>query len=140
MPSNHLLLCHPLLVLPSIFPSIRVFSNEWALRLRWPKYWSFSFSINPPNEWRFSYCIYITNFYVYSFVFGGHILYDFSSLKFAKICFMAQGVVYLDTRALEKSVSCSILVVFCAEFFSIFADFLSSFSVNIERQVLMSLP
>ena len=51
MPSNHLILCHPLLLLPSIFPSIRVFSNESALRIRWPKYWSFSFSINPSNEY-----------------------------------------------------------------------------------------
>ena len=50
MPSNHLILCRPLLVLPSIFPSIRVFSNEWVLRIRWPKYWSFSFSISPSNE------------------------------------------------------------------------------------------
>ena len=50
MPSNHLILCHPLLVLPSIFPSIRVFSNESVLHIRWPKYWSFSFSISPSNE------------------------------------------------------------------------------------------
>ena len=50
MPSNHLVLCHPLLLLPSIFPSIRVFSNESALCIRWPKYWSFSFSISPSNE------------------------------------------------------------------------------------------
>ena len=50
MPSNHLILCRPLLLLPSIFPSIRVFSNESALRIRWPKYWSFSFSISPSNE------------------------------------------------------------------------------------------
>ena len=49
MPSNHLNLCHPLLLLPSIFPSIRVFSNESGPRVRWPKYWSFSFSINPFN-------------------------------------------------------------------------------------------
>ena len=51
MPSNHLILCHPLLLLPSIFPSIRVFSNESALCIRWPKYWSFSFSISPSNEY-----------------------------------------------------------------------------------------
>ena len=51
MPSNHLILCHPLLLLPSIFPSIRVFSNESTLRIRWPKYWSFSFSISPSNEY-----------------------------------------------------------------------------------------
>ena len=53
MPSNHLILCCPLLLLPSIFPSIRVFSNESALHIRWPKYWSFSFSISPSSEyWR----------------------------------------------------------------------------------------
>ena len=51
MPSNHLILCHPLLLPPSIFPSIRVFSNEWVLHIRWSKYWSFSFSISPSNEY-----------------------------------------------------------------------------------------
>ena len=51
MPSNHLILCPPLLLLPAIFPSIRVFSNELALHMRWPKYWSFSFSISPSNEY-----------------------------------------------------------------------------------------
>ena len=50
MPSNHLILCHPILLLPSIFPSIRVFSNESVLRIRWPKYWSFSFHISPSSE------------------------------------------------------------------------------------------
>ena len=51
MPSSHLILCHPVLLLPSIFPSIRVFSNESVLRIRWPKYWSFCFSISPSNEY-----------------------------------------------------------------------------------------
>ena len=51
MPSNHLILCHPLLLPPSIFPSIRVFSNESVLHIKWPKYWSFSFSISPSNEY-----------------------------------------------------------------------------------------
>ena len=51
IPSNHLILCHPLLLPPSIFPSIRVFSNESALHIRWPKYWSFSFNISPSNEY-----------------------------------------------------------------------------------------
>ena len=51
MPSNHFILCHPLLLLPSIFPSIRVFSSESALRIRWPKYWSFSFNISLSNEY-----------------------------------------------------------------------------------------
>ena len=50
MPSNHLILCRPFLLLPSIFPSIRVFSNESALHIRWPKYWSFSFNLSPSNE------------------------------------------------------------------------------------------
>jgi len=49
--SNHLILCHPVLLLPSIFPSIRVFSSEPVLRIRWPKYWSFSFSISPSSEY-----------------------------------------------------------------------------------------
>ena len=51
VPSNHLILCHPLLLPPSIFPSIRVFSSESVLHIRWPKYWSFSFSISPSNEY-----------------------------------------------------------------------------------------
>ena len=51
MPSNHLILCHPLLFLPSILPSIRVFSNELAFHIRWPKYWSFSLSISPSSEY-----------------------------------------------------------------------------------------
>ena len=51
IPSNHLILCHPLLLLPSIFPSIKVFSNESVLRIRWPKYWSFSFNISPSSEY-----------------------------------------------------------------------------------------
>ena len=51
MPSNHLILCHPLLLLPSIFPSMRVFSKESVLRIRWSKYWSFSFNISPSNEY-----------------------------------------------------------------------------------------
>ena len=51
MLSNNLILCHPLLILPSIFPSIRVFSNELTLRIRWPKYWSFSFRISPSKEY-----------------------------------------------------------------------------------------
>ena len=51
MPSNHLILCRPLLLLPSIFPSIRVFPNDSVLQIRWPKYWSFSFNISPSNEY-----------------------------------------------------------------------------------------
>ena len=51
MPSNHLILCHPLLLLPSIFPSISIFSNESVLHIRWPEYWSFSFNISPSNEY-----------------------------------------------------------------------------------------
>ena len=53
MPSNHLIFCWPLLLLPSIFPSIRVFSSESVLHIRWPKYWNFSFNINPSNEYSY---------------------------------------------------------------------------------------
>ena len=63
MPSNHLILCRPLLILPSIFPSIRVFSSESVLRIRWPKYWSFSFSIRRPKYWSFSFSIRPSNEY-----------------------------------------------------------------------------
>ena len=52
MPSNHLIFCYPLFFLPATFPSIRVFSNELALHIKWPKYWSFSFSISPSNEYQ----------------------------------------------------------------------------------------
>ena len=51
MPSNHLILCHPLLLLPSTFPSIRAFSSKSVIRIRWPKYWSFSFSVSPSNQY-----------------------------------------------------------------------------------------
>ena len=51
MPSNHLILCHPLILLPSIFPRIKVFSSESVIHIRWPKYWSFSFNISPSNEY-----------------------------------------------------------------------------------------
>ena len=62
MPSNHLILCRPLLLLPSIFPSIRVFSSESILHIRWPKYWSFSFSLSPPNEYSGLICFRIDSF------------------------------------------------------------------------------
>ena len=63
MPSNHLIHCHPLLLLPSIFPSIMVFSNESVFQIRWPKYWSFSFSISPSNEYSevISFCLQFTS-------------------------------------------------------------------------------
>ena len=61
MPSNHLILCHPLLLSPSIFPSIRVFSNESVLQIRWPQYWNFSFNISPSNEYQDSFPLGWTN-------------------------------------------------------------------------------
>ena len=70
IPSNHLILCHPLLLLPSIFPSIRVFSNESVLHIMWPKYWRFSFSISSSNDCSFSRnCI--SNFLFFSFSCAG---------------------------------------------------------------------
>ena len=88
MPSSHLILCHPLLLLPPIPPSIRVFSNESTLRMRWPKYWSFSFSIGPSNEHpeliTYSHYIYITYWLLNIFkqirVFMLYIFSGFSSI------------------------------------------------------------
>ena len=72
MPSSHLILCRPLLLPPSIFPSIRVFSNESVLRIRWPKYWSFSFSISPSNEYSgLSMYVSILELYAYFFLLIG---------------------------------------------------------------------
>ena len=72
MPSNHLILCHPLLLSPSIFPSIRVFSNESALCTRWPKYWSFIFNISPSSEYSGSLlatiCFYVCMYHYYIFM------------------------------------------------------------------------
>ena len=71
MPSNCLILCHPLLLLPSIFPSIRAFSNESVLHIRWPKYWSFSFNISPSNNWvdiyKNDYCIINLSLYILAY-------------------------------------------------------------------------
>ena len=67
MPSNHLILCRPLLLLLSVFPSIRVFSNESALPIRWPKYWSFSFSISPSNEYSGLISFRMNQFYLLAF-------------------------------------------------------------------------
>ena len=70
MTSNHLILCHPLLLPPSIFPNIRVFPNKSVLHIRWPKYWSFSFSISPSNKYSglisFRKSVYITDFFLYN--------------------------------------------------------------------------
>ena len=80
MPSDHLILCRPLLLLPSIFPSIRVFSNESALHIRWPKYWSFSFSISPSNDhWSYSKSLMDISFSTFSFSVFGPFL--FASMK-----------------------------------------------------------
>ena len=76
MPSNHLILCCPLLLLSSIFPNIRVFSNESALRIRQPKYWSFSFSISPSNEYsgvisfRIDWFDLLARFHIYALIYG----------------------------------------------------------------------
>ena len=70
MPSNHLILCHPILLLPSIFPSIRVFSNESALLIRWPKYWSFSFNISPSSELPLTLYEYVVKLSRHSYIIG----------------------------------------------------------------------
>ena len=88
IPFNHLILCHPLLLLPSIFPSIRIFSNESALHIRWPKYWSFSFNISPSNE----------HPGLISFRMDGLDLLA-GTRKRIKPCFhLSDGVIYTDQR------------------------------------------
>ena len=87
MPSNHIILCRPLLLLPSIFPSIRVFSNESVLRIRWPKCWSFSFSISPSNEYSG-----LISFRIDSFDLLVSLVYNFSvaALTNSYCCSVAQ--------------------------------------------------
>ena len=89
IPSNHLILCHPLLLLPLIFLSIKVFSNESVLRIRWPKYWSFSFSISPSNKYS-GLCMYYEflkniKYYLILFKKSTQMIRQFFSLKFAGI-------------------------------------------------------
>ena len=87
MPSSHLIFCHPLLLLPSVFPSIRFFSNESVLCIRWPKYWSFSFDISPSNE------------------YSGLILQHHSSKAFILLCsafFIVPTLISIHTWLLEK--------------------------------------
>ena len=91
MPSNHLILCRPLLLLPSIFPSIRVFSNELVLCIGWPKYWSFSFSVSPSNEY-------------------SGLVYWKSNIYIPK--FMTHTYIYTNIYEKSESVSCSIVSSF----------------------------
>ena len=86
MPSNHLILCHPLLLSPSIFPSIRVFSNESVLRIRWPKDWSFSFSISSSNEYS-GLISYKINWIVLLIVQGDHQTPQFKSINSSVLSF-----------------------------------------------------
>ena len=92
MPSNHLILCHPLFLPPSIFPSIRVFSNESALRIRWPKYWNFSFSISPSNSGLISFRMNWLNLLAVQGILKSHLQYHSSkaSIPWHSAFFMAQ--------------------------------------------------
>ena len=88
MPSNHLILCHPLLLLPAIFPSIRVFSNESVLHIRWPKYWSFSFNISPSNDailfyWNFN-CLLTTNSWELVWILQTRLLFNMTCCFYLK--------------------------------------------------------
>ena len=91
MPSSHLVLCRPLFLLPSVFPSIRVFSNESALNIRWPKYWSFSFGISPSNE--YSGLLYFKIDWFDLFVVRGT-LQSSPAPQFENISFSALSVLY----------------------------------------------
>ena len=79
IPSNHLIFCHSLLLLPSVFPSIRVFPDESALRIRWPKYWSFSFSIGPSNEYDGGLCQRLGR--MFTLIVGVQLLFLFYKIK-----------------------------------------------------------
>ena len=103
MPSNHLILCHPLLFLPSIFPRIRVYSSEWAVCNRWPKYWSFSFSINISSEYSGSISLGLTGFITLlskglSRVFSSTQLKSINSLT----CNLLYGPTHIHTWLLEN--------------------------------------
>ena len=94
MPSNHLIFCHPLLLLLSIFPSIRILSNESVLCIRWPKYWSFSFSISPSNEYVSS------SFLLYVNIFQ-QFLIIVSYRNNSSLMFLAQGLIYSQEYSLQ---------------------------------------
>ena len=101
MLSNHLILCHPYPLLPSIFPSIRVFSNESALCIRWPKYWSFSFSINPPNKYSglISFGIDWLDLLAVQGTLRSLFQYKFKSILWCSAFFMVQvSYPYMNTR------------------------------------------
>ena len=104
MPSNHLILCRPLLFPPSIFPSIRVFSNESALRIRWPKFWSFSFSISPSNEYSglISFRIHWFDLLAVQGTFKS--LFQHHSSKASILCLSAFFMVQLLTVCFEEAV------------------------------------
>ena len=108
MPSNHLILCCPLILLPSIFPSIRVFTNESVLCIRWPKYWSFSFSIRPSNEYSGLISFRIHWFELHAVQAALKSLLQHHSSKASNLCFSAFFMVqishsYMTNREKKKS-------------------------------------
>ena len=107
MPSNHHILCRPLLLLPSIFPNIRVFSNESALRIRWPKYWSFSFNISPSNEHP-------------GLIPFGHLHSLFGKMSFQFLCPFFCSSCFLDVKLYELLI-CWILTPYESYYLQIFS-------------------
>ena len=103
MPSNHLILCHPLLLLPSIFPSTWVFSSELAFRVRWPKYWSFSFSISPSSEysWLISFRIDWFDLLGVKGTLKSLLQYQFESINSSALSLLC-GSTLIHTQLLEK--------------------------------------
>ena len=101
MPSNHLVLHHPLLILPSVFPSIRVFSSESALWIRWPKYWSFNFSISPSNEYSGLISFRIDWFDLLAVQRTLKSLFQYHSLKASVLqCSKESDILYLEFRCI----------------------------------------
>ena len=114
MPSNHLILCHHRLLLPSIFPSIRVFSNESVLRIKWPKYWSFSLSISPSNE--------------------------YSGLIFFRIDWLDLFAVQWSLRSLLQHHSSKASILWCSAFFMVQLShpYMTGKTIALTRQTFVS--
>ena len=104
IPSNHLTLCHPLLLLPSLFPSIRVFSSESVLHIRWPKYWSFSFGISPSDEysWLISFRMDWLDLLAVQGTLKSLLQHDSSKAAFFSAQLSLLSSSHIDTRLLEK--------------------------------------
>ena len=130
MPSNHLILCHPLLLVPSIVPSIRVFFNESALRIRWPKYWSFSFSIHTSKEYLGFISFWIDSFDLLAVQGTFKSLLQHHSLKTSILCCLAFFMVQLSHLYMTTGKTIALTIwIFVGKVLSLFFNMLSRFVI-----------